>query len=160
MSLSERLVTGMVAGAVGTTMLNFATYLDMALRGRPPSDVPEKVVDEITDKLDGSLDEQDDDETAGNRRAAVGALMGLASGVAWGSFYGLVHPAIQRISPAARSAGLGMAVMAGNDVPAIAVRATKPTEWGLSGWISDLTPHMIYGIATVASYERFAASRV
>jgi hypothetical protein len=97
-------------------------------------------------------------QTAGNRRSALGALMGLVSGVAWGSVLGLVHPTIQRISPAARSAGLGMAVMGGNDVPAIAVRDTKPTEWGLSGWISDLTPHMIYGIATVASYERIASS--
>jgi hypothetical protein len=39
--------------------------------------------------------------------------------------------------------------MAGNDAPAIAMRATDPTEWGVTGWISDITPHMIYGVATV-----------
>jgi hypothetical protein len=57
-----------------------------------------------------SLEQQGDDEAGGNRRSALGALMGLASGVVWGSIYGLVHPTFRRISPAARSAGLGMAV--------------------------------------------------
>jgi hypothetical protein len=160
LGLSKRLLMGMVAGAVGTTMLNIATYLDMAMRGRPPSEVPEKVVDEVTNKLDFSLEQEGGGETADNRRSALGAPHGFSFRSVWGSIYGLVHPAIRRISPAARSAGLGVAVMAGNDVPAIAVGATKPSEWGISGWVSDLTPHMIYGIATVASYERMAAPRV
>jgi hypothetical protein len=154
MRLSNRMLMGMVAGAVGTTMLNVVTYLDIAMRGRPPSEVPEKVVDELSSKLDLSLEETGDHDVASNRRSALGALMGLVSGMAWGSIYGVVHPSVGNVPPVVRSAGLGMAVMAGNDVPAIALRATDPTEWGVTGWISDITPHIIYGVATVASYER------
>jgi hypothetical protein len=51
MRLSNRMLMGMVAGAVGTTMLNVVTYLDLAMRGRPPSELPEKVVDELSNKL-------------------------------------------------------------------------------------------------------------
>jgi hypothetical protein len=159
MHLSNRILMGMVAGAVGTTMLNVVTYLDMAMRGRPPSEVPEKVVDELTNKLDLSLEGTGDREVASNRRSTLGALMGFASGMAWGSIYGAVHPSVGKVPPAVRSAGLGMAVMAGNDAPAIAMRATDPTEWGVAGWISDITPHIVYGVATVASYERLETAR-
>ena len=41
------LVRGAVAGAAGTTALNAATYLDMALRARPASETPQHAVDEI-----------------------------------------------------------------------------------------------------------------
>jgi hypothetical protein len=37
--------TGIVASAAGTTTLNAVTYLDMAIRGRPASTVPEETVE-------------------------------------------------------------------------------------------------------------------
>jgi hypothetical protein len=76
MHLSNRILMGMVAGAVGTTMLNVVTYLDMAMRGRPPSEVPEKVVDELSSKLDLSLE-----ETATTTLRPIGAL---PLGHSWG----------------------------------------------------------------------------
>ncbi len=45
-----RLAAGVASGAVGTTALNAATYLDMALRGRPASDVPERATDAVLER--------------------------------------------------------------------------------------------------------------
>ena len=40
----ERIGIGAVAGAMGTAALNAVTYLDMAVRGRPSSQVPAHTV--------------------------------------------------------------------------------------------------------------------
>ncbi len=41
---------GTAAGAVGTVALNITTYVDMALRARPSSEVPAKIVDAGAEK--------------------------------------------------------------------------------------------------------------
>ena len=41
---------GAMAGAAGTSALNATTYLDMAMRGRPPSEVPKKMVKELSNR--------------------------------------------------------------------------------------------------------------
>ena len=41
----RRLLVGAVAGAAGTTALNAATFVDMAARARPASDLPQQAVD-------------------------------------------------------------------------------------------------------------------
>ena len=46
----RQLLAGAAAGAAGTTALNAATYVDMALRGRPASSTPERSVEAITDR--------------------------------------------------------------------------------------------------------------
>ena len=43
--------------------------------------------------------------------------------------------------------------MAASDVPLIASRVSDPRSWGVSGWLSDLIPHLLYGLVTVATYE-------
>jgi hypothetical protein len=43
------LVHGLTAGAVGTAVLNTVTYLDMAVRGRPSSEVPAETVGALAD---------------------------------------------------------------------------------------------------------------
>jgi hypothetical protein len=40
---------GLVAGAAGTTALNAITYLDMAIRGRPASDTPERTIERLSE---------------------------------------------------------------------------------------------------------------
>ncbi|MFD0788202.1 hypothetical protein ACFQZ8_30185, partial [Micromonospora azadirachtae] len=59
------LADGAIAGAVGSTVLNVVTYLDMALRGRPASSTPEQVVGRLTDIAHVSLGSA---EAAENRR--------------------------------------------------------------------------------------------
>jgi hypothetical protein len=47
---ASTLVRGAAAGAVGTTALNTATYLDMVLRARPASSTPQDTVEKLSDK--------------------------------------------------------------------------------------------------------------
>ena len=42
-----RVLIGITAGAAGTVALNIATYLDMAIRGRPSSDIPAQTAEKI-----------------------------------------------------------------------------------------------------------------
>jgi hypothetical protein len=144
------LVSGALAGAAGTAALNAVTYADMALRARPGSQVPERLVGEITDRAGVSLGEE---ETADDRRQALGALMGFAVGIGVGAAYGLVRsPDRARTLPDAL--GLGAAASVASDGPAIALGITDPRSWGASGWISDVVPHLAYGVVTAATYRR------
>jgi hypothetical protein len=43
--------------------------------------------------------------------------------------------------------------MAASDVPMVALKVSNPKTWGVSGWLSDLVPHLIYGLVTVATVE-------
>jgi hypothetical protein len=46
--------------------------------------------------------------------------------------------------------------MAASDLPATALGLTDPRSWGAAGWVSDLLPHLAYGIATATVYEALA----
>ena len=69
---------GMLAGAAGTTALNGLTYLDMAIRARPSSSLPQQTVHTLADRLDVDLGK---DEEAENRGQGLGLLLGLATGL-------------------------------------------------------------------------------
>lgn len=43
------IIRGLIAGAAGTSALNAATYMDMAIRGRPASNTPEESVQRLAD---------------------------------------------------------------------------------------------------------------
>jgi hypothetical protein len=80
---------GAAAGAAGTTALNVVTYIDMALRGRPPSSTPQRTVERLAETAHLSIPGQ------GDRRASrvegLGALTGLVAGVGVGSVFGLAR---------------------------------------------------------------------
>jgi hypothetical protein len=150
---------GTAAGAVGTVALNATTYADMAIRGRPSSSVPAEVAAKLAGKagLDlsaGAADEQ----TVQNRKSGLGALSGYAVGLGVGTAYGLIRPALGDVSTARAGALLGLAAMAGSDVPAAALGVTDPTEWGLNAWVSDIVPHLAYGLATAMAYDAFTSA--
>ncbi|WP_226899165.1 hypothetical protein [Nonomuraea phyllanthi] len=65
------LVKGLIAGAAGTSALNIATYLDMAIRARAASSTPQQAVEKLTDLTDVDLG---DDEQADHRKQALAAL--------------------------------------------------------------------------------------
>src|SRR6266536_4517209 len=64
---------GALAGAAGTTALNAATYLDMAMRARPASGTPQQAVAQLGERtgrpVTGTGEERD------NRLAGLGPLL-------------------------------------------------------------------------------------
>jgi hypothetical protein len=149
------IVGGLVAGAAGTAALNVLTYLDMALRGRPESSVPAQVVEELTKRAGVALDRQQGrapDKTE-NRKQAFGALSGYVVGLGIGALYGVSRAWLPRPSISLAGPALGLAAMAASDVPATTLGATNPKEWTASGWLSDLVPHLAYGLIAASTYE-------
>jgi hypothetical protein len=47
--------------------------------------------------------------------------------------------------------------MAASDVPAVRLGVTNPKEWGLSGWVADIVPHVMYGLITAVAFDAFTA---
>ncbi len=148
------MLLGAVAGATGTLALDTATYLDMALRGRASSETPANVAGAIADKLGAHTPAiTGQSSQAQSRRSGIGALMGYATGCSLGVAYGLARPWLGKSTPYAAGFVLGALAMAASDTPAIAFRQTNPRSWGVSGWLADITPHLVYGYATVYTFE-------
>jgi hypothetical protein len=147
---------GAVAGALGTVALDIVGYADMAIRGRPPSDAPSKLVLTLADKAGLPLSSQGvgvHDQTAQNRASGLGALLGYVNGLGVGVAYGLLRPRLGTVPMPLASIGVGLAAMVASDVPLVTLGVSNPKTWGLSGWLADIIPHLIYGLVTVSSYE-------
>ncbi|MFD1320563.1 hypothetical protein [Micromonospora sonneratiae] len=151
MDRGRAMLDGAIAGAVGSTALNGVTYLDMALRGRPASSTPERSAGRIAQAVHLSLGPED---RAANRRSGLGPLLGYVIGVgvaaaasaALGNRRGLPLPV---------SAGLlGAGLMLVSDGSMTAMRVTDPRTWSRSDWISDIIPHLTYGLAAAATWHR------
>ena len=170
--MANRIVAGLAAGAAGTLALNVAAYLDMLVRGRPasklPGDVAGRIADEIGLPLDFDLEldtggtddapEPDDDEPAGsgrvaNRQEALGALLGYSNGLGIGVAYGLVRLVLPRPPTWFAGTALGTLAMISSDYPATRLGLTDPQTWSRTDWLSDVIPHMTFGIVTAATFE-------
>jgi len=145
------LLTGLAAGAAGTTALNAVTYLDMAVRARPASTTPDDTVQKAQDLIGASLGASEQD--AANRRSALGALLGIAAGLGTGALYGLLRPRLRGVSPLLLGVATGLAANAGTTGPMAALGVTDPRSWPADSWVSDLVPHLAYGFATVAAHD-------
>ncbi|MFF4487893.1 hypothetical protein ACFY0F_15605 [Streptomyces sp. NPDC001544] len=144
------LTKGMLAGAAGTVALNMVTYGDMLLRGRSSSGMPAQVADRLADRVGVGLG---DGETGEHREEAAGALLGYATGLGVGAAYGLLRRGDGSLPAMAAGPLLGAAAMAGSDVPATALGVTDPTSWSLTSWLSDVAPHLAYGLTTACVYR-------
>jgi hypothetical protein len=67
--------------------------------------------------------------------------------------YGLLRSRTDSVSTPLAGIVVGLAAMAASDVPLVSLGISNPKTWGLSGWLSDLIPHLIYGFVTVSAYE-------
>lgn len=153
--MATRLLWGAASGAVGTTVLNAVTYGDMLLRGRGSSGAPAQ----LAGKLAGytgidALRNENDDEAAANRRSGAGALLGYASGVGIGVMYAAMRNGGGKVSPLGPGAMLGLAAMAASDVPLALTGTSDPRTWSRSAWLSDIIPHLAYGVATAITFEQ------
>jgi hypothetical protein len=94
-----------------------------------------------------------DEETVQNRKSALGALSGFAVGLGVGTAYGLARPLLGDVSILRAGVFLGLAAMAGSDVPATTLGVTDPSEWSLDSWVSDTVPHLAYGLTVALAYD-------
>jgi hypothetical protein len=154
---AEDLLFGALSGAAGSAALNMATYLDIAVRGRAPSEVPAKDVDALADRAGASLGASE--KKAQHRREALGALLGYASGVGVALVHGLVGHHAVALPFAVRAGVVGAGAMAATDVASTALGVTQPTTWPAQSWIVDALPHLAYGAVTVTAYDTLKAGR-
>ena len=152
-AFSKSLFRGAIAGAAGTTALNAATYLDMAVRGRPASSTPEQVVARAAELIGVSLSDRDDQRQA--RESGWGSLLGAAAGVSAGVALGALQ-ASGRPRTKAGTAGVAwlLAMLVGNG-PMTALGVTDPRSWGTVDWLADVVPHLAYAVTATASLEAF-----
>ncbi|NJQ00381.1 hypothetical protein [Streptomyces zingiberis] len=144
------LLRGALAGAAGTTALNAASYGDMAYRARPASTVPGKAVDDLARKSGHPV--PGDGEERDHRLTGLGALMGIAVGVGTGAVLGAAREAGVRLPLPLGGALAGLLAMAATDLPLAGLGVTTdPRSWSTTDWLSDLAPHLAYGLVTAAA---------
>jgi hypothetical protein len=149
-------LSGIAAGGVGTSLLNTATYVDMAVRGRQSSSLPAADVERLSDRAGVSLG--GDEQSASARKEGLGALMGFVTGFASGAAFGLVRPPARSVPWPAAAALTGAAVMAATDTSSAALGTTEPRSWSASDWLSDLLPHLAYGAGVVLTFDALERS--
>lgn len=149
--MMRALLRGAAAGAAGTTALNTVTYLDMLYRARPASSTPEATVERLADKA--HLQVPGEGEDRDNRLSALGALTGLATGVGVGLAYGAVRSLGLRPPVWAGALLTSVAALAGSNGPMTALGVTDPRTWSTTDWVSDLVPHVAYGVVTALAYD-------
>lgn len=161
MNVFARAIFGGLAGCAGTAALNALTYADMAVRGRPASEIPERVVRTIAESADwkslaGPRESLSD--AGKNRRSGIAALLGYADGIGAGVAFGVLRPALKDVSPLWLGVLLAGFTMVASEGTATALRQTDPAEWPLSAWMSDVVPRCAYGWITQFAFDRFAAA--
>ncbi|MEU8266137.1 hypothetical protein AB0B89_03140 [Sphaerisporangium sp. NPDC049002] len=147
------IVAGALAGAAGTAALYVVTYLDQAVRGRPSSGLPAQTAGKLAETAGLYLGEG---HRAESRKEGIGALLGLGTGVGLGAAYGALRIRVHDVSVPVAGVGVGLAATVAANVPMTALGLTDPRTWGTVGWLSDLIPHLIYGLVTVYGFEMMA----
>ncbi|HEV7579021.1 MAG TPA: hypothetical protein VGO77_01175 [Mycobacterium sp.] len=140
------LLSGAAAGAAGTTTLNVITYLDIAVRGRPTSSTPERTVEAMA-RLFG-LTVPGSGDVLANRLSGLGALTGYAAGIGMGVILGLAYALGWRPGLLVATVVASAIALIGTNGPMTVLGVTDPLTWSLVDWVSDLIPHLGYGIVT------------
>ena len=140
---------GAAAGAAATTALNAVTYLDMALRGRPSSSTPEQTVEKLAEKAHVQI--PGDEEHRQNRVQGLGPLTGLVAGIGVGVVAGLARAAGFGSSTLLTTAG----VLVAANGPMTVLGITDPRSWSATDWISDVVPHLAYGLVLKTTMDAF-----
>src|SRR3954468_2818284 len=135
---------GAAAGAAASTALNAVTYLDMAVRGRGSSSTPEDTVEKMSGLADVAI--PGEGETRENRKQGLGPLMGLVAGVGVGVLTGLARASGYRSAKPVGIALTTAGVLVAANGPMAVLGVTDPRAWSASDWISDLIPHVVYGV--------------
>lgn len=143
---TRELLYGIAAGAAGTAVLNATTSVDMAVRARPESKVPRRVVKELARRT--GMQPLPRERTQG-----LSALLGYADGFGVGVLFGILRPRMRGVPWWIAGAGLATLTMLLSEGTATAMGKTNPREWGVSGWLADVLPRMLYGCVTCAVFD-------
>ncbi|MFC4590771.1 hypothetical protein [Sphaerisporangium corydalis] len=150
------IVAGALAGAAGTTALYAVTYLDQATRGRPSSVLPERAAAKLAGAAGLDLGEG---ERERNRGQGLGALLGIATGVGLGAAYGALRLGVRDVAVPVGGVCVATASVIAGSAPLVALGLTDPRTWGLAGWLSDLIPHLVFGLVTAYTFQVAAGGR-
>ncbi|MEV6253137.1 hypothetical protein AB0L97_07745 [Nocardia sp. NPDC051911] len=153
----KSILRGAAAGAAGTTALNAVTFLDMIARARPPSRTPEQSVERMTDRL--GVQVPGDEEQRRSRISGAGALLGTGTGVSVGCAYGFARSMKWQPSILAASTVNTATAMSVTALSLLNLGVSDPRRWTRSDWLSDLVPHLAYGLVTSLTYAAMADSR-
>ncbi|MDH6464808.1 hypothetical protein M2302_005009 [Micromonospora sp. A200] len=143
-------VDGAIAGAVGSAALNVVGYLDIAVRARPASSTPEESIERLAGLAHVDLGPED---RAANRRTGLGAVLGYALGIGTGAAFGALASR-RGLPPAVATALLGGGVMATTIGSLATLGISDPRTWSRSDWLADIVPHLAYGMAAAATFNR------
>jgi hypothetical protein len=144
--LLRGLLAGAAAGAAGTTALNTVTYLDMVLRARPASSTPETSVERLADAAGVTI--PGDEEQRSNRVAGLGPLLGIATGIGVGALVGVARAVGIRPGPVTGTLLTTAVVLVASNAPMTVLGVTDPRTWSAADWVSDVLPHLAYGVVT------------
>ncbi|SNR36878.1 hypothetical protein SAMN06272737_104182 [Blastococcus mobilis] len=147
------MLRGAAAGAAGSTALNAVTYLDMALRGRGTSSTPEDTVEKLAETAHLTIPGEGD--TRRNRVQGLGPLLGLVAGVGVGVLGGLARAAGYRSSTPVGTVVTTLGVLVAANGPMTALGITDPRTWSGTDWLSDLVPHLAYGVVVTTTMDAF-----
>jgi hypothetical protein len=144
---------GAAAGAAGTTALNAVTYLDMVGRGRGTSSTPEQTVEALAEKAHVRI--PGDEEKRSNRVQGLGPLTGLVAGIGVGVLTGLVRATGFRTQPLVGTALTTVGVLIASNGPMTVLGITDPRTWSRTDWVSDVVPHLAYGVVVKTTMDAF-----
>jgi hypothetical protein len=144
---------GAAAGAAGSTALNAVTYLDMIVRGRGTSSTPEDTVEKLAEKAHVEI--PGDEEKRQNRIQGLGPMTGLVAGVGVGVVTGLARAAGLRSQPLVGTLLTGAGAMVAANGPMTVLGVTDPRTWSATDWISDVVPHLVYGLVLKRTMDAF-----
>ena len=143
------LLQGAAAGAAGTAALDATTYLDMAVRGRAASAVPELAVEKLATHV--RADVLGHGDTRQHRVEGLGSLSGIATGVGVGAVLGLLRRAGLRPGPVTGSLLSGAVAMVAANASLVRLGITDPRRWSATDWVADALPHLAYGLVAHAT---------
>ncbi|WP_236833617.1 hypothetical protein, partial [Blastococcus sp. MG754427] len=144
---------GAAAGAAGTTALNAVTYLDMVARGRGSSSTPEQTVEKLAAAAHVPI--PGDEQTRQNRVQGLGPMTGLVAGVGVGVVGGLARASGLLSTKPVGTVLTGLGAMLAANGPMAVLGVTDPRTWSATDWLSDLVPHLAYGLVVKSTIDAF-----
>ncbi len=131
---------GLLAGAAGTTLLNLASYADLAITGREASTAPARTAQRALERLGVAA------PSRGPAHDAVGAVAGIATGLGIGVLAAGARRMGVRLPRPVGAAVVGALAMAASDAPMSALGVSDPRSWSAADWTRDVVPHLAFGV--------------